>query len=77
MKPRINDGLFSLNSDNGDFGVANLHWGHGHQPTPDALEFRAIDGSQNNLAQPDLNSAGTDFARVGPAHFEDGFRDAC
>lgn len=36
------------------------------------LAFRTIDGSQNNLAQPELNAAGTDFTRVGLAHFADG-----
>ena len=37
------------------------------------LEYRSIDGSGNNLQDPDLNQAGTDFARVGPANFADGF----
>lgn len=36
------------------------------------MEFRTIDGSGNNLAQPTLNAAGTDFTRIGPAHFADG-----
>src|SRR5258705_12799327 len=39
------------------------------------LDFRTIDGSNNNLADPTLNQAGTDFARVGPAHFADGFNE--
>ena len=43
------------------------------KPTKYALEFRSLDGTQNNLTQPDLNSAGTEFARVGPANFADGF----
>ena len=34
------------------------HGHHHHEPTKDALEFRSIDGTQNNLAQGDLNSAG-------------------
>ena len=38
-----------------------------------ALHFRTIDGSDNNLADPALNQANTDFARVGPANFADGF----
>ena len=50
--------------------------GHGHhrhhRPTKDALEFRSIDGPQNNLTQSDLNFAGTDFARVGAANLVDG-----
>ena len=36
---------------------------HLHKLTKYALEFRSLDGTQNNLTQPDLNSAGTDFAR--------------
>ena len=46
---------------------------HLHKLTKYALEFRSLDGTQNNLTQPDLNSAGTEFARVGPANFADGF----
>jgi peroxidase len=38
-----------------------------------ALKFRTIDGSDNNLSDPTLNQANTDFARVGPANFADGF----
>jgi Animal haem peroxidase len=76
MRLSQNHGLLSQNSGQSGFGVAHLHRGHGyhhhHQPTPDILEFRSIDGTQNNLAQPELNAAGTDFTRIGPAHFEDG-----
>src|SRR5690349_4577371 len=38
-----------------------------------AVKFRSIDGSNNNLADSTMNQAGTDFARVGPANFTDGF----
>jgi peroxidase len=38
-----------------------------------ALQFRTIDGSNTNLADPTLNQADTDFARLGPANFADGF----
>jgi peroxidase len=38
-----------------------------------ALQFRTIDGSSNNLADPTMNRTDTDFARVGPANFSDGF----
>ncbi|QOG19687.1 peroxidase family protein [Bradyrhizobium sp. SEMIA] len=38
-----------------------------------ALRFRTIDGSNNNLSDAALNQANTDFARVGPANFADGF----
>src|SRR3954467_10795322 len=37
-----------------------------------ALQFRTIDGSNNNLADPIMNQTDTDFARVGPANFSDG-----
>ena len=43
--------------------------GHGHHHLPKltkyALEFRSLDGN--------LNSAGPEFARIGPANFADGF----
>src|SRR5436190_1811022 len=42
-----------------------------HAPHPQ-LEYRSIDGSGNNLSQTDLNAAGTDFTRIGPANFADG-----
>jgi hypothetical protein len=38
-----------------------------------ALKFRTIDGSDNNLSDPALNQANTDFARIGPANFADGY----
>jgi len=40
-----------------------------------ALQFRTIDGSDNNLADPTMNQTDTDFTRVGPAHFSDGFNE--
>ena len=36
------------------------------------MEFRSIDGSGNNLADPGTNMAGTDFIRIGEAHYADG-----
>ena len=39
------------------------------------LDFRTVDGSNNNLADPAMNQADTDFARVGPANFADGFNE--
>ncbi|KAB1073235.1 peroxidase family protein [Methylobacterium planeticum] len=36
------------------------------------MDFYSVNGSGNNLAQPDLNAAGSDFARLGEAHFADG-----
>ncbi len=36
------------------------------------MEFRTIDGSGNNLDQPELNTPGTAFARLGPARYADG-----
>ena len=38
-----------------------------------AIQFRTIDGSQNNREDPSINQANTDFTRVGPANFADGF----
>jgi hypothetical protein len=43
------------------------------KPTKDALEFRLIGGTQNNLTQRDLYSADAEFARVGMANFADRF----
>src|SRR6476659_8686367 len=50
------------------------HGGGGHHPSPapGGVSFRSVDGSNNNLADPTMNQAGTDFARVGPANFSDG-----
>jgi Ca2+-binding RTX toxin-like protein len=45
---------------------------HHHPGQPSGTEYRSIDGSGNNLSSPALNAAGTDFARIGPAHFADG-----
>ena len=39
---------------------------------PSHVQFRTFDGSGNNLQNPALNEAGTDFARIGPANFADG-----
>ena len=36
------------------------------------MEFRSIDGSGNNLTDPGINMAGTDFTRIGQAHYADG-----
>ncbi|QBR70819.1 peroxidase [Beijerinckiaceae bacterium] len=48
---------------------------HHHQDhdTHSSVQFRSIDGSGNNLADLTLNQAGTDFTRLGPANFADGF----
>lgn len=35
-------------------------------------DYRTVDGSDNNLFNPALNAQGTDFNRLGPAHFADG-----
>jgi peroxidase len=70
-------GDFDFTSDHQiDLGSLQSFFGHhGHQPpdpTPNGVQFRTIDGSNNNLADPTINQAGTDFARVGPANFADG-----
>ena len=46
----------------------------GRQPAPRPQEpiFRTIDGSGNNLAHGNMNAAGADFVRLGPANFADG-----
>src|SRR3954451_11058524 len=36
-----------------------------------ALQFRTIDGSNNNIADPSMNQIDTDFARLAPANFSD------
>src|ERR1700674_4131575 len=44
-----------------------------HPQTPGShaqtLEFRSIDGSGDNQTNTTLNATGTDFTRIGPAHF--------
>src|ERR1700754_3939842 len=40
-----------------------------------AIRFRTIDGSNNNSADSTMNQANTDFTRVGPANFADGFNE--
>jgi peroxidase len=40
-----------------------------------AIQFRSIDGSNNNIADPAMNQTDTDFVRVGPANFADGFNE--
>ena len=68
------DGInqFDLDSLQSFFG----HHGGGHPQPPSSpqneVHFRTIDGSNNNLADPTMNQANTDFARVGPANFADG-----
>ena len=48
------------------------------RPAPDdhvTVELRSFDGSENNLADLQLNAAGTEVARIGPAHFADGISE--
>ncbi len=46
---------------------------HMNPPPPPApqMAFRSIDGSGNNLAHTTENAVGSDFSRIGPAHFTD------
>ena len=37
------------------------------------VQYRTADGSANNLSDSKLNAVDTDFARIGPANFADGF----
>jgi peroxidase len=49
--------------------------GIGETPgTPEVplLEYRTIDGSGNNLSDPDVNAPGSTFVRLGPARYADG-----
>jgi hypothetical protein len=52
--------------------------GPGQGPIPrgagpeNQLILRSIDGSGNNLLHTDMNAVGTDFIRIGTAHFADG-----
>ena len=41
-------------------------------PHPVKIEYRSFDGSQNNRSDATLNAAGTEFGRIGTAHFADG-----
>jgi hypothetical protein len=43
---------------------------------PSGVEFRSIDGSGNNLANPSWGQAGTNFLRVAPSDYEDGISTA-
>jgi Ca2+-binding RTX toxin-like protein len=43
-----------------------------HHSPPGIVAIRTVDGSGNNLANPDLNALGSDLTRLGPAHFADG-----
>lgn len=42
------------------------------KPVPAPIEFRTIDGSGNNLADPTMNAASVAMDRSTPAHFADG-----
>ena len=64
----------------GDFGWGGPFWptpGHdiGWWNRPNApepqIKYRSFNGSQNNLSDPQLNAAGTEFGRIGEAHFAD------
>lgn len=41
-------------------------------PSINHMMYRTIDGSGNNLLHTDMNAAGSDFTRIGPAHYADG-----
>ena len=60
-------------------GRMSSHGSHGHHgspcqpgPQPAKIEYRSFDGSQNNRSDSTLNAAGTEFGRIGEAHFADG-----
>jgi peroxidase len=59
----------------GPFGHAPGHgigWWHQPNAPQPQIKYRSFDGSQNNLSDPQLNAAGTEFGRIGDAHFADG-----
>lgn len=63
----------------GSHGPHESHGSHGHHgppcppdPRPTKIEYRSFDGSQNSQSDSTLNAAGTEFARIGEAHFADG-----
>jgi hypothetical protein len=45
---------------------------HPHQPV---IAYRSADGSGNNTFDATLNAAGTEFGRIGDAHFADGISE--
>src|SRR5580765_3839779 len=64
-----------------DSGIANLSLSQNvsqdtsvsrRPPAQDGVDYRSIDGSGNNLSHVEYNVAGSDFTRIGPAHFADG-----
>jgi peroxidase len=74
-------GDFDLSDFLRQFDLDNLqslfgHHGGGHPrppgSPPNEVQFRTIDGSNNNLADPGMNQTQTDFVRLGPANFSDG-----
>ncbi|MEH2501990.1 peroxidase [Bradyrhizobium sp. AZCC 1578] len=60
----------------GSHGPGEHHGPHGWpcppDPKPAKIEYRTFDGSQNNQSDSTLNAAGTEFGRIGEAHFADG-----
>src|SRR5262245_1683809 len=67
--PQINLGaLQSLFSHGGD----GHHQNPGPNSGPSHVQFRSIDGSDNNPIHASFNQAGSDFTRIGPANFADG-----
>jgi peroxidase len=77
-KSTIGDFDFSGSLHQIDLGSLQSFFHHGggdHHPSPapGGVNFRSVDGSNNNLANSTMNQADTDFARVGPANFSDGF----
>ena len=67
---------FGLDYDSSDFGFTPHQQlpnpASSHHSSSGIVAARTIDGSGNNLAHPNLNAVGSDFTRVGPAHFADG-----
>jgi peroxidase len=45
---------------------------HHPSPAPSHLQFRSVDGSDNNQIHASFNQTGSDFTRIGSANFADG-----
>ena len=72
--PHFPHGSHGSHDPRGSHGSPGSHDGPSCQPDPHPvkIEYRSFDGSQNNRSDSTLNAAGTEFARIGTAHFADG-----
>ncbi|MET3838653.1 peroxidase family protein [Bradyrhizobium sp. OAE829] len=76
-QPHGSQGSHDAHPSHGSHGSHGGHGSHGPHdcqpgPQPVKIEYRSFDGSQNNRSDSTLNAAGTEFSRIGTAHFADG-----